>query len=390
MRILQLSTSVRGGAGRAAIRLNNALYESGLDSKIVYLGNGEKTENTHEYALPRSRRRKILSSGVTLLQRKFVQSGPDLVTPITINGLKYSEIMKYSPDIVHIHNYYNLLDFDSIVNISKMVKVVITLHDQRIFTAGCHYSHTCEEFRLNCSDCPQVRPIFRKLVSDHFGKNMNLLNTLPSSISLVSPSKWLLEKAKENSNFSNMPSSVIRNPIPMMLVNTERYFQNETLHVGFCSDLLSNPLKGLKVLLDALENLNRPYLLHLIGRHLDSTTIPANTNYELHCPSNENELNSLLSKLDVLVVPSIEDNSPNVIGEALMSGVKVIGSEVGGIAEIMKESNMSSFNPENPRDLVNILESFDFNYSRIAIAQNAKKIFSYEVIATKMLSFYHE
>jgi glycosyltransferase involved in cell wall biosynthesis len=96
-----------------------------------------------------------------------------------------------------------------------------------------------------------------------------------------------------------------------------------------------------------------------------------------------------VSRLDVLVVPSIEDNSPNVIGEALMSGVKVIGSEVGGIAEIMKESNMSSFNPENPRDLVNILESFDFNYSRIAIAQNAKKIFSYEVIATKMLSFYH-
>jgi glycosyltransferase involved in cell wall biosynthesis len=40
--------------------------------------------------------------------------------------------------------------------------------------------------------------------------------------------------------------------------------------------------------------------------------------------------------MDVLIVPSTHDNLPNVMGEALMSGVGLIGSNVGGIPEIVK------------------------------------------------------
>ena len=40
---------------------------------------------------------------------------------------------------------------------------------------------------------------------------------------------------------------------------------------------------------------------------------------------------SLLSTIDLVIVPSSQDNSPSVIGEALAVGVPVMGSDVGGI-----------------------------------------------------------
>jgi glycosyltransferase involved in cell wall biosynthesis len=50
----------------------------------------------------------------------------------------------------------------------------------------------------------------------------------------------------------------------------------------------------------------------------------------------ENEVTEILSETDLLVVPSITDNSPSVIKEGQRSGCLVLATDVGGIKEIIE------------------------------------------------------
>ena len=52
----------------------------------------------------------------------------------------------------------------------------------------------------------------------------------------------------------------------------------------------------------------------------------------------KSELNLAYKKADICVIPSLFDNSPNTVYEAMASGKIVVASAVGGIPEIMGES----------------------------------------------------
>ena len=390
MKILHLSTSSTGGAGRAAFRLSAALMAHNQDSSIMYLGGLLTNNQLGAYPIPRGPLKKSVSSALTVLQSNVIQSGTDPVTPISLNAVSLKKILDSNPDVVHIHNFYNLLSYPSIISLANKTKVVVTLHDQRIFTAGCHYSHNCFGYRSNCESCPQMNSPFQSRVSRLFEKNMQDLKFFHKALTLVSPSEWLLSKARENGAFSNFPGYVVRNPIPDYVSNTITPNPNKRLRIGFCSDKLNNPLKGLTVLLNAVSDLDREYVLRLIGSTLGDFKIPNGINFELTSPTTDVELTSELANLDVLVVPSLEDNSPNVIGEALMCGTKVIGSDIGGIGELMQQTLMNSFQPTNPNELTKLLMEFETDYSRSDVVDSARSTFSYQVIAPQIMEVYGE
>ena len=56
--------------------------------------------------------------------------------------------------------------------------IVITLHDQRLLTGGCHYTTTCQGFMSDCSNCPKVSPLGKKIVK-HTKVSMNNSITIP-------------------------------------------------------------------------------------------------------------------------------------------------------------------------------------------------------------------
>jgi glycosyltransferase involved in cell wall biosynthesis len=388
VKILHLSTSSTGGAGRAAFRMSAALVAYNQESRIMYLGRQLTNSQVGAHPITRGPLKKSMSSALTVLQSNVIQSGTDPVTPFSLNAVSLKKILNLNPDVVHIHNFYNLLSFPSIILLASKAKVVITLHDQRIFTAGCHYSHTCFGYRSNCGSCPQMQLPFQSLASRLFEKNMHDLRLDHEALTLVSPSEWLLSKARENVAFSRLPGYVIRNPIPTYISDAITPQQNSQLRIGFCSDKLNNPLKGLTVLLNAVSKLKREYVLRLIGSTLGDLKIPSGINYELISPTTDVGLTSELANLDVLVVPSLEDNSPNVIGEALMCGTKVVGSDIGGIGELMRQTRMDSFQPTNPNELTRILMGFQTNYSRSDVIDSARGTFSYQVIAPQIMDVY--
>ena len=77
-------------------------------------------------------------------------------------------------------------------------------------------------------------------------------------------------------------------------------------------------------------------------------------------PVPHDESRTLLSTLDVLVVPSIwEENNPLAILEAFAAGVPVVASRIGGIPEIVSHgTNGLLFEPGNVDDLARALGRF--------------------------------
>jgi glycosyltransferase involved in cell wall biosynthesis len=104
--------------------------------------------------------------------------------------------------------------------------------------------------------------------------------------------------------------------------------------------------KGVHVLIEAMKYVEAPNVrVHIHGRRdsqpgfsealIDSIQDPRISFHGAFAPA---ELGTVLSGLDALVVPSLwYENTPFSVLEALHAGVPVIASDLGGIAEIVRE-----------------------------------------------------
>jgi glycosyltransferase involved in cell wall biosynthesis len=136
---------------------------------------------------------------------------------------------------------------------------------------------------------------------------------------------------------------VISNPIPEIFASSLDK-KNSTrigiLSIGFNAYSVDNPLKGFSVLRSALEKLsdNDKAKIHLkvASQSLSIASIQG-VRIDLVAPNSDRELSDFYQSIDLLIVPSLQDNSPSVIGEALASGIPVYGSNVGGIPESLEK-----------------------------------------------------
>lgn len=106
----------------------------------------------------------------------------------------------------------------------------------------------------------------------------------------------------------------------------------------------------------------------------------------------KNEIAELMRNSDIFVLPSLWDNFPCALIEAIASGLPVISTSVGGIPEIVNDDIGYLVEPKNPQALsdainkmLNSLDKFNKNF----IAENAKR-FSYETIGSMIHSIYKE
>ena len=103
------------------------------------------------------------------------------------------------------------------------------------------------------------------------------------------------------------------------------------------------------------------------------------------------EINSILEQTDVLVAPSIwYENSPLVIQEAFLGGIPVITSNIGGMSELVKDSeNGFTFNVGDEEDLKNKLEMIIENPTILnTLKPNPDNVRSIEEDAENLISIY--
>ena len=154
--------------------------------------------------------------------------------------------------------------------------------------------------------------------------------------------------------------------------------------------------KNLLALLSSLANL--PYQLTIIGggELLDdlemlSDKLSLKTVFLGNVPNSQ--LPDLLNRHEIFILPSLYEGLPKVLLEAMACGLPVIGSNVNGIKEIIKDGHNGSLckpNVESIREqIISLMEN---PRKRVTLGKNARKtiedFYSLDKVLTQELSLY--
>jgi len=245
--------------------------------------------------------------------------------------------------------YLNSLDVDlinlhwingetiSINDIEKINKpLVITLHDMWFFSGGYNYVNENEYFKK------------KKKFLDEFiyNKKKKIFNN--KKIYFISPSKWMNNCLKKNIFLQKKKSVIIPYPTENIFrpldINECRdkfkFKRDEVLCVFSAASLLDNERKGFDLLLESLKLINNFKFKVIV---ISKSKIFYPNKHEMiyfHNYKNNNKIyNELLNCANFFVIPSRQDNLPNVALEALSCGKPIVSYNVGGLRELVDHKN---------------------------------------------------
>ena len=350
--VIHLSTGHEGGAGLAARRLNSELNRHGVNSSFGAIKNPNYVAGNNEFSISRNLFQRLLSGLIVRLQRLLTKRV--LFSLQSLNVYKLKQIRKLGGPrntILHFHNWYNLVTQKEIANLSKRgYHVVITLHDQRFFTGGCHYSFECQGFKTDCRACPELVPIIDRLPAKNISNTLNRL--AKSNLTFIAPSKWIMQEALSSRLLKNQRVVFIPNTlgIPVESMFPPRNRSEEILSVikiGIASMDISSYIKGGDITSEIEAE------IAIQGLKIDLIYL---NKIEV-----QNSKKEFWDKIDYLLVASRAENSPNVIHEAKNFGVPVIASDVGGISELLYQDFdiVIKKNELNAQKIVQIIAGID-------------------------------
>lgn len=413
LKIVHISTYINGGAGIAAYRIHEALVKSNVDSH--FLCTDQPADNLAKaviqfqkpaYSLPQRACRKFRRAlakrfdfgnfnGRNRLKFEFKAMLPSLNAEFT--GLPFSDFDLLShplvnrADIIHLHWVSDFLDYPSFFKYNQK-PVVWTLHDMNPIMGIYHYEADRERnLQISIELEEQVALKKRKFISQ-----------LKAPIRVIAPSRWLQEKAAISNIFQPLPVSTI----PYAL-DTDVFFNRNTIALRqelnipaentiflFVAQNISYYRKGFDLLIDALKQMANPKITLLIIGYSQKSDFPGLHCIHLGSIKSRQALSYYYSLADAFILPSREDNLPNVMLESLACGTPVIAFETGGMSEIIQNGITGLKSVEiNSHSLKNILEQFLLDkdqFNSEIIRQYAVKHFNEKLIAAEYLKLYNE
>lgn len=355
MRVVHINKSDQsGGAAVAASRITAALRGMDVAASLLV---GEK-RSTHPWVVPAvetgfQRGRlfiNFLQEVAAFLPHEKSRSGR-FAYSAGRKGLNLaSHPLVQQADVIHLHwfnqGYMSLKGLGQLLALGK--PVVWTLHDMWSFTGGCHYAGNCAGYRLQCGTCPLIQdPGVDDISARQFKRKQAIYSTGP--LALVACSHWLAGVASEAALLQGHAVSSIPNPIetsvfrplPRDVARERLGMDKERKILLFGAANVADPRKGMALLWHALRHLaakrgSDGIQLVVFGK------APEGLAKELPFPvkvlnyvSSTETLVDLYNAADVFVLPSLEDNLPNTVMEALACGTPVAAFRIGGVPEMV-------------------------------------------------------
>lgn len=359
MKVLILNSlyypNIIGGAEKSVQIIAEKLKESGISPIVVTVSDKERIDYINEIKVYYIHYSNIYWSYYSKIKKVVLKLCWHFFSLYNFTMLRKIKIIieKEKPDIAHTNN---LSEFS--VGIWRVFKrsnipVMHTLRD---------YSLLCPRATLfkGGSVCKKKNFICRLILSFKrlFSKYVDMV---------TGNSNFILEEHIKSGFFKNSQRCVIFNSL-----NSEGIIQNkkivkDDLRFGYIGILSYH--KGIELLLKVFNNINEDNL-HVFGKGI---TIEYEAYLRSKYISNKIKFHGFVQTkeafkvIDVLIVPSLwNDPLPRVIYEAYSYGVPVIGSDRGGIPEVIDEEKTGYiFNPDFEEQLKEKINIFRNNHEII-------------------------
>lgn len=413
MRIVHINTSDFGGAAMAAIRLHLYLLEHGVESDLLTLNKSRLDIPRHHQIQPFELRktgvffykiRRLLEKLRLVEDRSNQPKNLNLkgrsniyeifTLPFSMFSLARHPLVK-SADLVHLH-WVSYGTLDEKLFFSECQKPIAwTMHDMHPLTGGCHHADNCEGYKFSCLNCPQLE--YPQKANQYWSyKQSGARFFLSRSNAIVCPSEWLALKVKESSLWRKTSPYVIPNGHDSGVFHfRDKQWCREDLGLPLDKKIIlfnafdiSNPRKGISVLMEAFNQMNRQDIfLVAIGNQalLKSKNSLLLTGYLTDAA----RIAMYYSAADIFVLPSMAENLPNTIAESLMCGTPCVASNVGGVGEMLGESNGIKVNELTSSGFRDAIESaVEHNWDNYAISIEANVKYAIDKIGPQYISLY--
>ena len=348
MKILSLSNlDIHGGAARAMQRLHRGLLDFGEDSKILVNNKSRNDDTVIKYVNPQTKKliNKSYQHYIRFIKRIPGGSIESRFFPRLITESILQKINEINPDIINIH--WISEGFIKIETLGKIhVPIIWTLHDMWAFTGGCNYDQACGRYKLNCGCCPMLKSTKDKDLSrNNYLRKLDLYRKI-NNLTIVTPSQWLADTARESSLFSKENIMVIPNGInAKMFKPVDKKFARNLLNLPLDKKIIlfgavgamSDERKGYRYLLSSLKRLKgRNIELAVFGGSKKSKSDAFDITTHFFGELNDDiSLVLLYSAADVMIVPSLQENLSLTIMESLSCGTSVVAFNLGGNGDMI-------------------------------------------------------
>ena len=397
LKIVHINTFPAGGAGVAAMRLHEALLKNvDIESTFVCMSDEPlKLKNT--ICIPFKK---------ATIWEKIVNK---LFKPVMAEQLKERLVNKYHPrceflglpysdysiekiqqvmdaDIINLHWISGFINYPTFFKeIQK--PIVWTIHDLSPFM-GC-FSYPIEE---------KNNPEMAKINSAFYKEKINALKGYKHQIYVIGPSKWIMEEAKKYQPFSplkyyHIPNGIDSNQLDY--INTEKARRELGLSQDVCILLfvcehVENKRKRFDRILNLVEKLSNDKIIFIAVGNKSNVYLNNRIHFTGKITSLE-KLNLYYASADYFLMPSQEDNFPNVVLESLFCGTPVISNNVGGMKDIINSTNgflIDDFDVETIAQLINNrLCSADF-FNRQEISTLIKEKYDIKQMVNEYIKIY--
>ena len=355
MRILIINTSERtGGAAVAANRLMEALRNNGVKSKMLV--RDKLTDNLCVVQHPQQRRlrwtflweRLVIWLHLRLRRKRLFE------IDIANCGADITRLPEFQEaDVIHLHwvnqGMLSLKQIRKILDSGK--RVVWTMHDIWPATAICHYARGCIRYSTQCQYCTLLPNGGGKhdLAAKTWHKKQQVLSN--KHVAFVACSEWLAGEARKSALLKGQIIMSIPNPIDTHVFRPQNKsiarraigLPEEGRVILFVSQRVTDERKGVAFLVDAIKQLVCQHEIYktntciaILGGHAEEiANLLALPVHALGYVNDPKRIVEVYNSADVFVLPSLEDNLPNTIMEAMACGVPCVGFEVGGIPEMI-------------------------------------------------------
>ena len=388
MKVVHLNTNVSGGAATACLRLHRALLEAGVDSRVLTLKQGitgDPRISSWEAFQGRGFHRKDFWNRVrnrmsTLGKPSFFFSGPYSVFPVETHP------WVQEADIVNLHWVAKFIDYRRFFQTEK--HYVWTLHDMQPFSGGYHYPGG-----LNFK-------AYQRLIARNEALKRKALEHI--RLQPVAPSAWLAEKAEASAVFSGRSCAIIANCIDTRIfkpgniheLRRDLGWPDDKKVLLFLAENLDEPRKGFSLLAEALHGMKlRDIQLVAVGKSPQGLEgLPF-----IHIPftTDEHKLARVYAAADYYITPSLEDNLPNTVMEALACGTPVIAFHTGGIPEMVQhgENGFICAHPDAASlrlQIENALSDAHMAIHSQQAADSVRERYNFPIIAQAYLNLYRK